>query len=92
MLQSIPSTLFAEWMAFYRLEPFGEWRADLRAGIIASTIAEVNRDSDVRREPFGSSDFMPVFDPLPKKKVEKPALSMDVLKDKIFRAFGVKKD
>jgi hypothetical protein len=30
---------FAEWAAYYRLEPWGEERADLRSGIIAHLIA-----------------------------------------------------
>jgi hypothetical protein len=31
----------AEWAAYYQCEPFGEERADLRAGIVASVIANV---------------------------------------------------
>lgn len=51
---------FSEWMAYDRLEPFGEVRADLRAGIIASTIAAVNTPKGRRRP--RPSDFMPEFD------------------------------
>lgn len=51
------SSEFTEWMAFAELEPFGEWRADLRAGIIASTIANVNRSAD--SEALTPKDFMP---------------------------------
>ncbi len=49
-------------MAYYALEPFGEERADLQAGIIASTIANVNRDPKKRRRPYKPQDFMPKFD------------------------------
>lgn len=35
----IGSAEFAEWMAYYRVEPFGEERADLRNGALISTIA-----------------------------------------------------
>ena len=48
-------------MAFYSIEPWGPERADLNAGIIASTIANVNRDSKVRPEPFTASDFIPKY-------------------------------
>lgn len=53
---------FVEWMAFYQIEPFGEERADLRAGVIASTIANANRDPKTRSKPFTPSEFMPTFD------------------------------
>ncbi len=49
-------------MAYYRLEPFGEERSDLRAGIIASTIAEIYRDPKKRIRSFRPDDFMPAFD------------------------------
>lgn len=44
-------------MAFYRLEPFELERADLHAGIVASTIANVNRQEG--QEPYSPLDFMP---------------------------------
>ena len=44
-------------MAFYRLEPFGEERADVRAGIVASVIANVNRRKGAKA--FTARDFMP---------------------------------
>ncbi len=51
-------------MAFYRIEPFGERRADLRAAIVAALIANVNRDPKKQREPFTVDDFMPKFEQL----------------------------
>jgi hypothetical protein len=53
---------FAEWMAYYELEPFGEERADLRSAIVASTVANAHRDPKRRRKPFRPLDFMPRFD------------------------------
>ncbi len=38
MLSRMSSREFAEWMAYYRLEPFGDERADLRAGTIAAPL------------------------------------------------------
>jgi len=53
---------YAEWMAYYRLEPFGEERGDLRAGVVAATVANVNRDPKVRGEPYSPRDFMPLVE------------------------------
>ena len=50
---------FAEWQAYFRIEPFGEGMADLRAGIVASVIANVNRDAKKRSQPYEPLDFMP---------------------------------
>ena len=61
MLGEISSTQFAEWMAFSRLEPWGEERADLRTGIVASTIANANRGKNTKA--FKPEDFMPRFEP-----------------------------
>ena len=52
---------FMEWMAFDRLDPIGPDRGDLHAGIIASTVANVNRGKD--SQPFDAADFMPEFGP-----------------------------
>ena len=51
----------AEWLAYAQLEPFGEPRADLRAGIVASTIANTHRDPKVRKRPFEPQEFVPDF-------------------------------
>ncbi len=51
---------FAEWMAYYQLEPFGEERADLRAAIVAKTIADVNTPKGARRAKL--TEFMPRFE------------------------------
>ena len=48
-------------MAYAEIEPFGEPRADLRSGIIASTIAEVNRDRKARSKPYEPADFIISF-------------------------------
>jgi hypothetical protein len=47
-------------MAFYRLEPFGERRAEMRAGVIAATVANVQRG---RNTPvWRAADFFPELD------------------------------
>jgi Protein of unknown function (DUF4035) len=73
-------------MAYASLEPFGEERADLRAGIIAMVIAEVNRDRTKRPQPFTPQDFMPQFDR--RFREPEPLSAADELTAKLKRAFG----
>ena len=49
------------WAEYAEVEPWGETRADLRAGIVAATIANVNRGKGARS--FKPGDFMPNFEP-----------------------------
>lgn len=35
-----------EWMAFYKLDPFGGYRTDVNAALIASTMANIHRSAD----------------------------------------------
>jgi len=66
MLARMPHRVFLEWIEYTRIEPFGEERADLRAGIVASTIA--NCLARKKGQPaFEVKDFMPNFAP-PKQK------------------------
>ena len=48
---------FRSWVSFYEEEPFGDYRADLRAGVIASTVVRVMSAKGTRARPI---DFMPV--------------------------------
>ncbi len=67
LLAKMTSRQLAEWIAYYRMEPWGEDRADLRSGIVASTMANINRKKGA--SPFKPEDFMPRFD---KKKETVP--------------------
>lgn len=49
----------SEWMAYDRLSPIGEERADLRAGIVSSVIANTHR---TKGDPFKPQDFMPFLE------------------------------
>lgn len=62
MLAGISSRLLSEWMLYAQVEPFGEERADLRSAIVASTVANVQRDAKQHREPYTAADFMPRFE------------------------------
>ena len=59
LLQRVDSRELTEWMAFYKLEPWGTEIEDYRTGVIASTIANANRDSKRKSKPFQPKDFMP---------------------------------
>lgn len=61
LLHRISSRELSEWMAYYRIEPFGQEARWLRTGVIASTIANVNRNEKKRSKPFEPSDFIPQF-------------------------------
>lgn len=56
LYREIDSAELSEWEAYYNLEPWGTPRADVRAGIVASTIANVNRGKDTKA--FVYSDFV----------------------------------
>jgi len=47
-------------MAFYLIEPFGEYRADLRNAMLCSLIANVNKGK--KQRPFKMKDFMLRFE------------------------------
>lgn len=60
--REVSSREFAEWMAYATLEPFGPEREDQRAGVVAATLANINRDSKLRPEPYSVEDFFPRHD------------------------------
>jgi hypothetical protein len=52
LLSRTSSAELTEWMAYYRIEPWGTEADDIRTGIIASTEANGNRDPKRQRRPF----------------------------------------
>lgn len=59
MLAAMRPSQLAEWLALYAVDPWGEQRADLRSGIVASTLANIHRDPKQKPQPFTAQDFMP---------------------------------
>jgi hypothetical protein len=53
----IDSREFNQWIAYYLLEPFGPRREDQRFGVVAATIANVNRKKGA--PPFKWDQFFP---------------------------------
>jgi len=66
---------FLEWQVYDTLAPFGDERADLRAGVVAATMANAWRGKNQRA--FAPADFLLRFEP------ERP--SQDVLMAKAMR-------
>jgi hypothetical protein len=58
MLSLISSYELSEWMVEFENDPFGDQRADARAAMIATTIANVFRG---KRSPFKLETFMLKF-------------------------------
>lgn len=54
-----------ELCLFYEIEPFGEYRSELRHG--QSQALHLNLNRDPKREPFKASDCMNYVDPEPEK-------------------------
>ncbi len=60
LLAQMTSHEFYEWMVLEGIEPFGEKRSDIQAGIIASTMANIFRSKD--QQPYDVTKFMPQFE------------------------------
>jgi hypothetical protein len=56
----VSSKELTEWSVYYQLEPFGSEVDLLGHGIVAATLANVNRKKGTRA--FKPADFMPKFD------------------------------
>lgn len=71
---------FCEWRAAYRIEPWGDWRDDLRIGkLAAAVVAQLVHKS---QKP---GDFMPHFEQAPERKTR----SVDELKQEFAKAKGL---
>lgn len=77
LLQRISSKELTEWLAFYRTEPFGDVRADLRSAIIACVMANAWRGKNTKV--FTVEDFMPKFKS-ERKKQQTPEEMANILR------------
>lgn len=68
---------------FYNIEPFGEFRSELRHGQSMAMTANMNRDTKAKPEPFEAFDFMS-FVEKPKERELTPE-EVEALLDKMFR-------
>ena len=56
--EEISSREFVEWIAFESIDPGEPVRSDMNAAMVASIIANVNRDPKKRARPYEPKDFM----------------------------------
>lgn len=78
MLASIPLPLLFEWMEYAKRKPFGEERADLRMGILASALINIQLAKGQRHtRPI---DFMPFSKGSVARTKQTPAQMVAVLK------------
>lgn len=59
LLSKVSSLELAEWMAFYRIEPWDTFRDDWHFGMLASVMANAWRGKGSKR--FKPKDFIPKF-------------------------------
>lgn len=53
----MPASLLRDWQEYEVLEPFGAWRDNFHAGVIASVIGNGNRNPSKQPTPYKPSDF-----------------------------------
>jgi len=58
----MPASEFVDWIAYSRIEPFGDERADWHAAIQAMVVAETQRGKTTRKKPYQVSDFLLNFE------------------------------
>lgn len=56
-------------MLYEAIEPFGDRRGDIQAGMICSVLANIHRGKDTR--PFSPADFIPKFE-TPERRPQTP--------------------
>lgn len=86
MLQCLTAKQLNGWMDYHGIEPFGEFREELRHGNKMALIANINRDSKARPEPFKAVDFMNFHNP-PEEKER--IYTVEELEEYAKKVFGV---
>lgn len=85
MLRSITAKQFAGWVAYARMEPFNELRADYRAASVVAMIANVNRGKGQKAVQL--EDVMLKFGD--EKPESKPARSPEDMERMMRMMFGI---
>lgn len=65
-------------MGYYLLDPWGGERGDLQAGIVAATMANVNRDAKKQPKPYQPGDFIPQYGPKPPQTLEEQKRMVEI--------------
>lgn len=85
LLAQLTASELSQWMAYAAVEPFGEFRDELRHGQLMALHANVNRDPQARREPFRADEFMNFYDRQEQPAVETPQQSAERIRRELFR-------
>jgi len=88
---------FAEWWAYYSIDPFGELRADIRHAALMALLANVNRDAKLRPEPWTMAEFLPDYWQTPAERDEEAHNQAMLQKFQMFavqvnRDYGINRD
>lgn len=75
---------FAEWVAYSRIEPFGQPRQDYGHALVASVIYNMLRDS--KASPMQPDDFVPIFNEF--DLAEREDAQQEALRSKLEGMFG----
>ena len=85
LLATITSSQLAGWMAYAAIEPFGEYRSELRHGQQMALQANINRDSKRKPQPYTPAEFMNFVDS-PEEERSEP--TPEEIEAKLERIFG----
>ncbi len=85
LLQCLTARQLNGWLNYSNIDPFGEYRAELRHGQQMALTANINRDSKARPEPFTAADFMNFCDA---PEVKERQLTVEELEAYATRVFG----
>lgn len=72
LLRRLSREELVEWMAFAEVEPFGSKFEEYLAALVASVVAEVNRNKKKRGRPFAPSEFFQDWGEPDKNKATTP--------------------
>ena len=87
-LAEIPAKQLMEWYQFDRIEPLVVESEYIGHGIVASTLANVNRDSKKKKDPFTVGDFIPTSFKSEVKKKQLTTKELAELQKQFFLARG----
>jgi len=82
LLQCLTASQINGWLNYYSIEPFGEFRSELRHGQQMALTANLNRDSEKRPEPFTAVDFMNFCEKKPER--EYTVEELEAYAEKVF--------
>lgn len=88
MLRELRPTELGLWLALWQIDPWGEQRADLRAAIGHSLLANINTDSSKRPQGWKPADFMPYRD----REDDKPEEVDESLRNALLAAVPARRD